>query len=68
VIAGVDSLAAEDVDGAWRDWLLARPAAEVVVLRPDRYVAAICTRAELAEVTGALRSSLGTTGAVDRAG
>jgi 3-(3-hydroxy-phenyl)propionate hydroxylase len=44
----------EDVDGAFRDWLLARPGKEVIILRPDRYVAAVCGRAELESTTGAL--------------
>lgn len=53
------SLVLEDVDGAFRDWLLSHPSAEVVVLRPDRYVAAIADRAGLAAVSAQLRSLLG---------
>jgi len=55
-----DVLTVEDVDGVLRDWRLARPADEVVVLRPDRYVAATCTRDRFAAVTDAFRASLGT--------
>jgi 3-(3-hydroxy-phenyl)propionate hydroxylase len=44
----------EDVDGAFRDWLLARPGKEVIILRPDRYVAAVCGRSELEATTRAL--------------
>jgi 3-(3-hydroxy-phenyl)propionate hydroxylase len=45
-----------DIDGAFRDWLLAHPTDEVIVLRPDRYVAAVCDRAPLGDTTAALRS------------
>ena len=54
-----DVLTITDVDGAFRDWRRARPGDEVVVLRPDRYVAATCARRDLATVTGALRARLG---------
>jgi 3-(3-hydroxy-phenyl)propionate hydroxylase len=46
------------VDGAFRDWLLARPGEEVIVVRPDRYVAAVCDRAGLESTTAALRGLL----------
>jgi 3-(3-hydroxy-phenyl)propionate hydroxylase len=49
----------EDVDGAFRDWLLKRPADNVIVLRPDRYVAAVCPLGDLEQVTGRLRRILG---------
>jgi 3-(3-hydroxy-phenyl)propionate hydroxylase len=49
----------EDVDGAFRDWLLRRPADNVIVLRPDRYVAAVCPLGDLEQVTGRLRTILG---------
>jgi 3-(3-hydroxy-phenyl)propionate hydroxylase len=49
----------EDVDGAFRDWLLKRPADNVIVLRPDRYVAAVCSLGDLERVTGRLRQTLG---------
>ncbi len=37
----------EDLDGAFRDWRLRFPRLDLIVLRPDRYVAAVCNRAEL---------------------
>lgn len=40
----------EDVDNQFADWIAAHPG-NVVVLRPDRYIAAQCGPAELAEVT-----------------
>jgi 3-(3-hydroxy-phenyl)propionate hydroxylase len=49
----------EDVDGAFRDWLLKRPADNIIVLRPDRYVAAICPLGRLEGVTARLRQILG---------
>jgi 3-(3-hydroxy-phenyl)propionate hydroxylase len=55
---GGGSLVLEDVDGAFRDWLLARPGEEVIVLRPDRYVAAVCDRQGLESTTQALRGLL----------
>jgi 3-(3-hydroxy-phenyl)propionate hydroxylase len=48
----------EDVDGAFRDWLLRRPGDCIIVLRPDRYVAAVCGRDDLDQVTDRLRSIL----------
>jgi 3-(3-hydroxy-phenyl)propionate hydroxylase len=53
------STVVEDVDGAFRDWLLRRPGDNVIVLRPDRYVAAICSPGDLEQVTGRLRQILG---------
>jgi 3-(3-hydroxy-phenyl)propionate hydroxylase len=53
------SVIVEDVDGAFRDWLLKHPADNVIVLRPDRYVAAVCPLADLEQVTGRLRRILG---------
>jgi 3-(3-hydroxy-phenyl)propionate hydroxylase len=53
------SVIVEDVDGAFRDWLLKRPADNVIVLRPDRYVAAVCSLGDLERVTGRLRQTLG---------
>lgn len=54
-----DVLTVEDVDGAFRDWRLARPGDEVIVLRPDRYVAATCTRDGFAATTSALQGAFG---------
>jgi 3-(3-hydroxy-phenyl)propionate hydroxylase len=56
--AGDWSVVVEDVDGAFRDWLLRRPADNVIVLRPDRYVAAVCPLGDLEHVTGRLRRIL----------
>ena len=53
------SVIVEDVDGAFRDWLLKRPSDNVIVLRPDRYVAAVCPLGDLEQVTGRLRRTLG---------
>jgi 3-(3-hydroxy-phenyl)propionate hydroxylase len=53
------SAVVEDVDGAFRDWLLKRPSDNVIVLRPDRYVAAVCPLGDLEQVTGRLRRTLG---------
>ncbi|HEY1703856.1 MAG TPA: bifunctional 3-(3-hydroxy-phenyl)propionate/3-hydroxycinnamic acid hydroxylase [Trebonia sp.] len=49
---------AEDVDGAFRDWLLRRPGDNVIVLRPDRYVAAVCPLGDLERVSAQLRQVL----------
>ena len=53
-----DTLVLDDVDGAFRDWLSAGPSQELIVLRPDRYVAAVCSRDGLGGVTRALRALL----------
>ncbi len=52
-------LVLEDVDGAVRDWLLARPKDEIIVLRPDRYVAAVADRTTFEAASQAVRTSLG---------
>jgi 3-(3-hydroxy-phenyl)propionate hydroxylase len=57
-----DVVVVEDVDGAFRDWRLARPADRIIVLRPDRHVAATCSVARFAETTAALRRTFGTPG------
>lgn len=54
-----DVVDVEDVDGAFRDWKLARPREEIIVLRPDRYVAATCDRSSFAATTAALRRTFG---------
>ncbi|WP_421956383.1 bifunctional 3-(3-hydroxy-phenyl)propionate/3-hydroxycinnamic acid hydroxylase [Polaromonas sp.] len=41
------SLEAEDLHGKFRDWILKNPQWEFVILRPDRYVAAVCSAQEL---------------------
>jgi 3-(3-hydroxy-phenyl)propionate hydroxylase len=48
----VRAVEAVDADGALRDLLLARPADEVYLVRPDRYVAAACRAADLDAVLG----------------
>ena len=57
------SITLEDVNGEFRDWLLARPHGEIVVLRPDRYVAAVCDRASFGAATSTLRALLEGNGA-----
>jgi 3-(3-hydroxy-phenyl)propionate hydroxylase len=57
-----EDVVVEDVDGAFRDRLLRRPGDQVIVLRPDRYVAAVCSLAELPETTARLRAILGEPG------
>lgn len=47
VAPGSDTLEAEDVQGRWRDWILQNPQWPVIILRPDRYVAAVCDAAGL---------------------
>ncbi|MCE4536417.1 bifunctional 3-(3-hydroxy-phenyl)propionate/3-hydroxycinnamic acid hydroxylase [Pelomonas sp. P7] len=44
------STCVEDVDNQFSDWMAAHPG-EMLVLRPDRYIAAQCTAAELPAVT-----------------
>jgi 3-(3-hydroxy-phenyl)propionate hydroxylase len=56
--AALGAILVEDVDGAFRDWMLRRPGDDIIVLRPDRYVAAICARDELDAVSGQLRALL----------
>jgi 3-(3-hydroxy-phenyl)propionate hydroxylase len=59
------SLILEDIDGAFRDWMLAHPNADIVVLRPDRYVAAVAQRSQWIATTSELRSLLGSSPARD---
>jgi 3-(3-hydroxy-phenyl)propionate hydroxylase len=54
-----DTSTVEDIGGAFRDWRLARPNDEVIVLRPDRYVAATCRRTDFAATTAQLRAAFG---------
>jgi 3-(3-hydroxy-phenyl)propionate hydroxylase len=49
----------EDIDGAFRDWLLRRPGDDILVLRPDRYVAAVCPHDDLESVTARFRAIIG---------
>jgi 3-(3-hydroxy-phenyl)propionate hydroxylase len=57
-VASGSDVVVEDVDGAFRDWILERPGDEIIVLRPDRYVAAVCDRNGLDATTSALRALL----------
>jgi len=41
------SLEAQDVHGKFRDWLMENPKWSFVILRPDRYLAAVCSADEL---------------------
>jgi 3-(3-hydroxy-phenyl)propionate hydroxylase len=45
--AASTSLEAEDVHGKFRAWLLKHPQWQFVVVRPDRYVAAVCSAPQL---------------------
>jgi 3-(3-hydroxy-phenyl)propionate hydroxylase len=47
-----------DIDGVLRDLLLARPADEVYVVRPDRYVGAVCRADDLDGVLGRFLAAL----------
>jgi 3-(3-hydroxy-phenyl)propionate hydroxylase len=49
------SVIVEDLMGAFRDWRRRNPGVDFVVLRPDRYVAATCSAAELNQVSADLR-------------
>lgn len=55
-----ETLLLDDVAGRFRDWVHAKPGCEAIVLRPDRYVAAASTRAELDTVASAFRTILPT--------
>jgi 3-(3-hydroxy-phenyl)propionate hydroxylase len=57
---GSGSIGLVDVDGAFRDLLLARPQDEVLVVRPDRYVAAACRADALEGVLDRLHERLDT--------
>lgn len=41
----------EDIDNHLEDWMTSHPGGPIVVLRPDRYIAAQCPAEQLAEVT-----------------
>ncbi len=45
-----ESVCVQDLSGKFRDWLLANPKWQFVILRPDRYVAAVCTAEDLPRV------------------
>jgi len=48
--SGHGTTCVEDVDNQFADWIQAHPGS-ILVLRPDRYIAAQCSAAELADVT-----------------
>jgi hypothetical protein len=60
----VEVRALDDVTGALGEWRRAHTGVEVVVLRPDRYVAAACARSDFAAVTAELRETFGSAGTV----
>jgi 3-(3-hydroxy-phenyl)propionate hydroxylase len=46
-----DTVHVEDIDNHVEDWMASHPGGAVVVLRPDRYIAAQCSAEQLADVT-----------------
>ncbi len=56
--ASPDTLVLDDVTGAFRDFGMARKQDEFIILRPDRYVAAICNAQNLNTVSRKLRAIL----------
>ena len=58
MVASGSDCVVEDVDGAFRDWRLAHPDAEILVLRPDRYLAATSDQHGMAAVTSAITALL----------
>jgi len=50
-----DSVVIEDLMGAFRDWRRTRPGIRFVILRPDRYVAAVASDGDLDAVTREFR-------------
>jgi 3-(3-hydroxy-phenyl)propionate hydroxylase len=56
--SGAGTLVLDDVDGKFRDWSMDRPREQIIVLRPDRYVAAVCERGGVAAMTRAMRGIL----------
>lgn len=54
-----DTMVLDDLDGVFRDMLLKAPTQHFIILRPDRYVFAVCDRHELAPSLRRLRQQLG---------
>ena len=54
-----EALVLDDVMGGFRDWKLQNPGVHFVFLRPDRYVAAVSTIAEVNDVSAGLRRLIG---------
>lgn len=46
-----DTLVLDDVAGGFRDWVSGRPDRQILVLRPDRYLAAMCRAEEASAMT-----------------
>lgn len=53
-----DTLVLDDVSGAFRDWAEMNAPNAVILLRPDRYVAAVCAPHEVAKMTEAFGAML----------
>ncbi len=56
--ARTSGVAIDDVDGTLAAWHVQHPGADVIVLRPDRYVAAACSPGEFAEATAILKVAI----------
>jgi len=41
--AGSETVVLDDVQGGFRDWARTRADRDIIVIRPDRYLAATCT-------------------------
>ena len=54
-----DTVRLRDLDGVFRDLRLERPEVDIIVLRPDRYVAAVAPAPRLEAVTARLRALIG---------
>ncbi len=48
-----DTIVLDDIEGRFRDWLDDNAPDDVIVLRPDRYVAAVCRHADAGAMTAA---------------
>ncbi len=57
--AAADTIVLDDLMGSFRDWQRQNPNDEIVILRPDRYVAATGRAAELDKITTQLRALMG---------
>jgi 3-(3-hydroxy-phenyl)propionate hydroxylase len=58
VKANNGTIVLDDVSGAFRDWKMAHPSESFIILRPDRYLAAICGEKELMDTAARLRAVL----------
>ena len=57
--ASAETHVLDDIDGQFRDWLEDNTPLDTMVLRPDRYVAAICRHQDLGQVTQELARVFG---------